>query len=319
MDNLLEKLAKVYGPSANEKQVANIIEVEIKPYVDEIKKDAMGNLLAVKKGGNKKVLICAPMDQYGFLSTHIEDDGRIRFSVLSPINALDILNSNVVYENGIIGVIKSEEIKSDLKLQDLFITIGEKDAESVKNKVPLGSCAVLKGDYYENDSIIMSPALDGRAGCICIIDVIKNLPENLDADIYFLFSVQNKIESRGNKIIAQCINPDICVSIDSVSCSENDYSGNGPVLRLRDKNMVSSNKLIKCFNNIAETYELPLQQQVAVNDVSGADGIIAAGIDAEAISIALPIKNYQSSSEIVYKSDIEFLKKLMINFVKSDF
>lgn len=316
MDNLLERLTRAYGPSSNEKQAAAIIEDEIKPYVDEIKRDDMGNLLALKKGGNKKILISTPMDQFGFLLTHIEDNGHIRFSNLSPINAIDILNSNVLYENGVVGVIKSEECKSDMVLRNLYIDIGEKDAVGVKERLSLGSCAVLKGDYYENDYMVMSPGLDGRAGCMCLIDLIKNLPENLGADIYFLFSVQGKIEARGNKVTAQCINPDIAISIDSASCREYDYSGKGPVLRLRDKNMISSNKLIKYIKNIADAYKLPLQQQVAVDDISDVDGVITAGIDAEVISIALPIKNYNSSSEILYKRDIEGLKKILMDFVK---
>lgn len=315
MYELLKKLTQAYGPSANEKSVASIIEEEIKPYVDEVKKDAMGNLIAVKKGGSKKILLSAPMDECCFLSTHIEDNGYIRFSVLSPIDALDIVNSNVVYENGIMGVIKPEDSKSDMKLQNLYINVGAKNVEDANKKLPLGTCAVLKGEYYESDLTVMSPALAGRAACMCLIDVIKNLPEKLEADMHFLFSVQNKLGARGSKVAAQCINPDIAVSIDAACCSAHDYSGKGPVLKLRNKSMVSTPDLIKCFRSIADKCELPLQEQVAVNDISDVDGVIEAGIDAEVISIALPVKNYQSSSEIVYKSDIENLKKLIANFI----
>lgn len=319
MYKLLEELTKIYGPSANEKRVADVIEREIKPYVDEIKRDKMGNLVAIKKGGDKKVLFSVSMDQHGFLSTHIEDNGDIRFSVLSPINAFDILNSNVVYENGITGVIKSEKINNDTKLQDLYIDVGEKNFERVEEKLPLGSCAVLKGTYYENDSMIISSALGGRAECVCLIDVIKNLPENLNADIYFLFSAQSRIEARGNKVISQCINPNIAISIDSAACDKYDYSGKGPVLRLRDKNMISNNALVKSFRNTADNHNLHFQEQVAVDDISDVDGVVKAGIDAETISIALPVKYYLSSSEIIYKSDFMNLQELLTSFIEISF
>lgn len=316
MYELLKKLTQAYGPSANEKLVGDIIEEEIKPYVDEIRKDLIGNLLIVKKGGNKKVLIIAPMDQCCFLSTYVEDNGRIRFSVLSPIEPLEIVNNNVIFENNIIGVIKTEESNSPIKMRDLYINVGEKDDKSVKEKLPLGASAVLKGNFHENDLNIMSPALDGRTACLCLIEVIKSLPKNVGTDLYFLFSAQNKLGARGSKIIAQSIKPNIAISIDSASCKEHDYSGKGPVIRLRDKNMVSHPNLIKIFKDIAKNYKLPLQEQIAMNDISDVDGIVEAGIDAEVLSVALPIINYKSSNEIIYKSDIENLKKLLDAFVR---
>lgn len=316
MYDLLKKLTQVYGPSANEKRVRDIIEEEIKPYVDEIRKDAIGNLIAIKKGGNKKALIIAPMDQCCFLSTYVEDNGRIKFSVLFPIEPLEIVNNNVVFENNIIGVIKTEELKGPIKLQDLYINVGEKDDKSVKEKLSLGASAVLKGDFHENNLNIMSPALDGRAACLCLIEVIKNLPKNVGTDMYFLFSAQSKLGSRGSKVISQAINPNIAISIDSASCKEHDYSGKGPVIRLRDKNMVSHPNLIKYFKDIASNYKLPLQEQIAMNDISDVDGVVEAGIDAEVLSIALPIINHKSSNEIVYKSDIKNLKKLLLAFIK---
>ena len=47
---LLNKLVKVYGPSSNETRVRELITNEIKEYVDDIRVDIMGNLIAHKKG-----------------------------------------------------------------------------------------------------------------------------------------------------------------------------------------------------------------------------------------------------------------------------
>lgn len=319
MSRILKRLIETYGPSANEELVADIIEEEIKPYIDDIRRDKMGNLIGLKKGeiGSKKVFISAPMDQSCFLSTHIEGNGNIKFSVLSEIHALEIINSNVAYENNITGVIKLEESKNEINLSNLYINIGENNSEEVIKKLPLGSSSVLKGEYYENDSIIMAPALNTRAACLCLIEVIKNLDKNINEDLYFVFSCQSKLGARGAQIAAQCISPDIALSIDTTSTkSGNVEIGCGPVLRLRDKNMVSSPNLISSVISKVCTNDVSLQEQVAINEISDVDGVVQSGIDAETISIAIPIKNYGTSSEIVCKRDIEMLENLLLDYLK---
>ena len=49
---LLERLSNAHGVSGYEGNIRQIIEEEVRPYVDEIKTDKMGNLIATKKGKN---------------------------------------------------------------------------------------------------------------------------------------------------------------------------------------------------------------------------------------------------------------------------
>ena len=75
MLNLINKLTKTFGVSGNEENIREVIKEEIKDYVDEIRKDVLGNLIAVKKGSGKKILLSAHMDEIGIMVTHIEDNG----------------------------------------------------------------------------------------------------------------------------------------------------------------------------------------------------------------------------------------------------
>lgn len=319
MSEILRRLIEAYGPSANEELVADIIEEEIKPYVDNITRDKIGNLIALKKGkgGSRKVFISVPMDQNCFLSTHIESNGNIKFSMLSGTNVLEIINSNVLYENNITGVINLEESEAEISPSNLYINIGESNSEEVIKKLPIGSSAVLRGVYYENDSIIMASALDTRAACMCLIEVIKKLVTDVNSDLYFVFSCQSKLGARGAQIAAQCISPDMALSIDTSSTKLGNIEiGCGPVLRLRDKNMVSNHNLISSIRNVAYKNNIYLQEQVAINEISDVDGVVQAGIDAEAASIAIPIKNYETSSEIISKNDMEIIESLLLNYLK---
>ena len=61
----LKELVSIYGPSGNENKIREYIEEQIKDYVDEITVDAMGNLIARKKGDGKRVMLAAHMDKIG--------------------------------------------------------------------------------------------------------------------------------------------------------------------------------------------------------------------------------------------------------------
>ena len=56
---LLEKLSNAHGVSGYEGSVRQIIKEEVKPYVDEIRTDKMGNLITTKRGGSPVVMLAA--------------------------------------------------------------------------------------------------------------------------------------------------------------------------------------------------------------------------------------------------------------------
>jgi len=60
---LLADLCEVAGAPGHESRVRKIVLKEIKPLVEEMKIDNMGNVVAVKRGNErKKVVIVAHMD-----------------------------------------------------------------------------------------------------------------------------------------------------------------------------------------------------------------------------------------------------------------
>ncbi len=68
---LLKRLTGANGVSGNEKEVRDIIEKEIKKYVDSVKIDEMGNLIAIKKGKKPRVMLAAHMDEIGVMAKAI--------------------------------------------------------------------------------------------------------------------------------------------------------------------------------------------------------------------------------------------------------
>ena len=145
MKDLIKKVTEAFGPSGAEDSVREVIRKEVEPYVDEISVDALGNLIAHKKGtGGKKIILDGHMDEIGLMVTHIDDKGFLRFGNIGGVNPFVALGQRVYFENGTMGVIGSERVDDpkDLKLEKLFIDIGAKDKEEAEGKVSVGtSCA----------------------------------------------------------------------------------------------------------------------------------------------------------------------------------
>ena len=78
----LKAVCEAFGPTGHETRVAAVIEDMIKPYVDEIRYDALGNLIAIKHGTGKRIMLAAHMDQIGFVVTSADENGFLRIHQL---------------------------------------------------------------------------------------------------------------------------------------------------------------------------------------------------------------------------------------------
>ena len=135
---LLKELTQAWGVSGREKRIREIILREIDGFVDESYVDAIGNIIACKRGqggaNGKKIMLCAHMDEIGLQVKKIEPDGRIRVRSVGWVWTAALYNDQVVFQNGVIGVVGCngdiEEAKNDSG--KLYIDIGcttKEDAE----------------------------------------------------------------------------------------------------------------------------------------------------------------------------------------------
>ena len=135
MKDTLIRLLTAYGATGREDTVRQVIQEMVAPYVDEMKVDALGNLITIKHGkGGKRVMLAAHMDHIGFVVTDIDDKGFLRVHNVGGIRRAWSLNRHVVFENGVHGVISSEErdvSPTDTTMLKLFIDIGAANREPV--------------------------------------------------------------------------------------------------------------------------------------------------------------------------------------------
>lgn len=317
--DLMKKLSDCFSPSGRENNIREIITEEIKNYVDEIKVDPLGNLIARKKGNGKKILFSAHMDQIGLIITHVDEKGFLRFSNVGGIHAKEIIGLSMVFDNGLQGVVCCEELKDNEKLtmSKLFIDVASTDPVFVKENFHIGDMCVFKSEYYETPDCTICRAADDRIGCYIQIEAIKDHPVT-DNDVYYVFSVQEEVGTRGAKTAGYSVNPDLAVALDVTATGDSldgikmDVKlGGGAAIKLMDKSMITHPDVKNLLTNLAEENNIKYQYEVL--EFGGTDAgpihMTREGIPSGVISI--PTRNLHSSGEIFNKSDVAECIKLV--------
>lgn len=95
---LLKKICETPGAPGREAKVRALVYRELESLADSISTDNMGNVYALKKGttSDKKMMVAAHMDEIGFVVTHIDDKGFLRFHPLGGFDPKTLTNQRVV-------------------------------------------------------------------------------------------------------------------------------------------------------------------------------------------------------------------------------
>ncbi len=321
---LMKRLSECISPSGRENNIREIINNEIKDYVDEIEIDALGNLIAHKIGNGKKIMFASHMDQIGMMVTYIDDKGFLRFSNVGGLDPHILLGQRVIFSDGIEGVISSEKIEnySDLKLNKLYIDIGVLNKEEAEKKVNIGDICVFKTEYYENNNFIMCKASDDRIGCYLLIEAIKQQVDS-NYDIYYVFTVQEEVGLRGAKTSSYHIEPDLAISIDVTSSGDTPKGvkmavklGSGTAIKVKDNSLITHPEIKKMLSTIAEKNNIKYQYEILERGGtdSGAIHLNKSGVPSGVISI--PTRYIHTGNELINKEDVLESLKLIISIIK---
>ena len=196
---LISKLTAVHGPSGDEGAVREVIAELAKPFADEITSDVMGNLFVHKKGSGPKIMFAAHMDSIGLIVTHIDKEGFLRVGKFGDISLKEALGTPVRFKNGVCGVLAAEEkAESKPKLEECYVDIGAKDEAQARSMVKVGDTAVYHATMTELNSRVMSPYMDDRIACAILLKTLEQAGD-CENDLYFVFTVQEEVGTRGAK------------------------------------------------------------------------------------------------------------------------
>lgn len=320
MFDLIKKLTAGFGVSGNEGAVREVIKSEIKGRLDEIYTDALGNLIGIKRGKGKKIMLAAHMDEIGIIATYIDEKGFVRFSNIGGVSQFYSLGQRVRFENGVTGAVfyeeKLEEMKN-LKLSNMYIDIGAKSREEAEAKIRIGAVACFVGETVQEGDKVISKSLDDRSGCAVLIKTIEELPAT-DNELYFVFTVQEELGLRGAKTAAYGLKPDIAIAIDVTLSGDKPECkpmavklGEGPAIKIKDRSVICHAEVKTLLQNAASELNMPVQYEILEEGGTdaGAIHLTAGGIPSGAVSI--PCRYIHSPVEMASLSDIENSVRLL--------
>ena len=329
MKELLRELCLADGVSGRESAVRELIISKIAPYC-EYEVDPLGSLICFRKGrksADKKLMICAHMDEVGFIVTYINSDGTLAFAPVGGINAGVVLARQVrVGKDRLPGVIGStavhnlskEQREKAPKIDDMYIDIGARDREEAMKYVSLGDSVYFDSEFVDlGERRIKAKAIDDRAGCAMMIEMMH---EELEYDTYFVFNVQEEIGLRGSTASAFAVAPDFAIVLESTTAADIDGAsgakrvcevGKGPVVSFMDRSTMYDKELYRLAFDIAKELDIPCQTKTMVAGGNDAGAIHKSGKGVRTIAVSLPCRYLHSPSSVIEFADMENSYKLV--------
>ncbi len=309
----LKALTALRCVSGNESGLAELIRTQAAPFADEVRMDAMGNVLIRKGTGGKRLLFAAHMDTAGLMATHIDESGFVRFGAVGGIQAASIVHTPVSFTNGTCGVVGKENgvEDKDLKLKHLYIDIGAGNRQEAETLILPGDTAVCSTPAVCVGTRVLSPSLDDRAGCLVLLMALERLqvPAN---EVWFAFTVQKEVGLRGAKTAAYGVCPDYGFSVDVVPAGDTPGQkgappvrlGSGAALRIMDSSLIAHPAVVSLLEELARTKSIPTQRAVLTSGTTDAGAIRRTHAGVPTGSISIPARYVYSPCEMMDLRDV---------------
>ena len=317
---LLERLSNACAVSGDEGEVRKIVLAEVKPYVDDVKVDALGNVLLTKRGSGEqrlKVMLAAHMDEVGLMLTHDDGEGIYRFEVVGSILPSDLAGKAVwIGKEHIPGVIGIKPIhlghgddhKKPIDMEELHLDVG-----LGKGKEKVGDRATFATSFLQIGASLRGKALDNRLGVATLIELVKHAPMNID--LQAAFTVQEEIGSRGARVAAYAFNPDMAIILDSTPAYDlptwdtdenmryNSRLGAGPAIYVADRETLSDPRLVRFLMQAGESNGIPYQLRQPGGGGTDASMIHRQREGIPSVSVSVPGRYPHSPAGIARLSD----------------
>lgn len=335
----LKKICEAPGAPGFEAPIRTLVTKLVKTHVDEYHTDSMGNLITLKRSKNnpdgKRVMIAAHMDEIGFIVTHIEKDGFLRFHTLGGFDPKTHTAQRVIVhgKQDIIGVMgtkpihmmSQEEQKKMPKSTDYFIDLGM-PGEEIMKYVEIGTPVTRERELIEMGECVNCKSIDNRVSVHILIEALKNM-KDFPYDIYGVFTVQEELGMRGANVATHLINPDYAIALDTTiaydvpGAQEHEKVtslGKGAAIKIMDASVVCDSRMVEYMKDIAQRHQIPWQAELltvggtdtAAMQKTGKNGAISG-------AISVPTRHIHQVIEMANKKDILSCIELLTKSVEN--
>jgi endoglucanase len=342
MKSLIKKLVETPGPSGYETQIRTLIRAEVEPFVDDIYTDNLGNLIARVGRRNDlsnglKIMLAAHMDEIGVIATHVDKHGFVRFTSIGGLRPHTCLGGHVRFlksdrpQSGAVGVIGAERLSDTSKMytfDQMYIDLGISDVGDFPVRV--GNVGVFERPFIDMGKRLVSKALDDRVGVAILIEGLRELHRvqsradtQIPHELFFVFSVQEEVGSRGATTAAYGIDPDLGLAVDVTGSGDTPNGlkmetglSMGPAIKVRDQSMLADPRVVNWIVETAQRANIPYQMEVLERGYTDARSIQLARAGVPAGCISIPCRYTHSPSEMVDYDDVKNTVRLLVELLQ---
>lgn len=342
-----EMLSSLIGISGYEEEVSEFILNLIKDeeLADKVWVDNLGNVLAIINGKNKvkKILLDAHMDEIGFMVSHIDEKGFLKFALIGGWDERILLGQSVIIKSsenetyhGIIGskpphLSTSKERKQKIEASKLYIDIGcFSKQEVIDQNIDIGSVGTLYCPFETfPNNMIRGKAFDDRTGCNVLIQIMRILKhsEKLEETVVFSFSVQEEVGGRGAQPAAYSLEPSMAIAIENTTAADvpgvSDsecpcYIGEGPAITVADKSLISSSKVNKRLMENAKKSQINFQIKKPLYGGTDAGKIHLSKGGVPSSVVSVPCRYIHSPTSLLKLDDLQHTIEMIEAFLKNN-
>lgn len=336
---LLQQLCEASAVSGDEQEVRNILTNALEHNVDDITFDGLGSFVARKGNRGPKVAIVGHMDEVGFMVTHVDDNGFLRFTTIGSWWSQSMLNHRVAIRTrkgvkipGIIGSVAPHALTDKQKQQpltfdDMFIDIGANSREEVEKRgIAIGDFISPEANFARwGEDKIVGKALDNRVGCALMTELLQTV-DNPDITLYGVGSVEEEVGLRGAQTSAEHIKPDVVIVLDTAVAGDVPgidsikyplKLGAGPGLMLFDKRYFPNQQLVAALKASAESRTVPVQFCTMKTGATDGGRYNVMGGGRPVAALCLPTRYLHANSGMISAKDYDALFTLVRELLMS--
>lgn len=338
----LKELTETPGVPGREERVRELILKRTRDLFDQVRVDAMGNLIGLRKatrpprrGRPRSVMLACHMDQIGFYVKYIDDKGFLRLQQAGGFDTRNLFARRVLVQGrrDLIGVLNptgrpihiatEEEKKKVYKVGEFFVDLfmPKKDVEKL---VRIGDPVTLWQPMEVVGKVATGQCMDNRVAIWVAVNALRRLKSS-PYDIYFVATVQEEVGVRGAQTSAFGINPDIGIAIDvTLACDTpgipDDESvtrfGAGAAIKIMDSYSISDRELVDEFLAVAKRNRIPHQLEVLPLGGTDAGALQRAAAGRKAITLSVPTRYIHTVTEAVHQDDLRSCVRLLAGWLQ---
>jgi endoglucanase len=335
--DLLRELTETSGTPGHEDRVRDVVRNHLPDDIDEVRTDAMGNLVATDRADDSdyEVMVAAHMDEIGFIVKHVHEDGFVQVDALGGWDPRILRAERATIhtsEGDLPGVIGSppphtEEnpyTRDKDEIRDVFIDLGL-PADEVEDHVQVGDRVTLSQRLEPVGDLVTGKALDNRVSVYALLKAAERSAPQVT--VHWVATTQEEVGLRGAEAVGADIDPDLVLNLDTTVANdipqfvyEEDYVtevGEGAAIKLKDGVVIPNPKVVDHLTDVADRQHVEYQHEVL--DAGGTDtaplqrshGATPVG------AISTPTRYLHTPVEAVHADDVDEVVDLTAAFIMS--